>query len=122
MDVARGLEWMWNDMSELSSYDWIGRTALILFLLLPVMSLILVVRGNRPAWMVLGITVALTTVWFLYNATDWWGPVGGPVGFGVLVLAVGTGWSIVVWQLVKDRRTAHTQRGLLASRGFLGTR
>ncbi len=108
MDVAHGLEWMWNDIIALASSDWIGRTALILFLLLPVVSLILVVRGNRPAWMALGITVALATVWFLYNATDWWGSVGGPVGFGVLVLAAGVGWFIVVWQFVKDRHSAHT--------------
>jgi len=94
-----------DDIVELVSYDWIGRTVLILFLLLPLISLVLVVRGNRPAWIPLGITVALTTAWFLYNATDWLGSVGGPVGFGVLVLAVGAGWSIVVWQLVKDRRS-----------------
>ena len=108
MDVAHGLEWMWNDIVELASFDWISRTALILFLLLPVVSLILVVRGNRPAWIALGITGALTTVLFLHNATDWWGPLGGPEAFGVFVLTVGTGWSIVVWQLVKDRHSART--------------
>lgn|GEM_PF-6374791 len=91
MDVAHGLEWMWNDIIDLASSDWIGRTALILLLPLPVISLVLVVRGNRPAWMALGITGALTAVWFLHNATDWLGSVDGPVGLGVLVLAVGTG-------------------------------
>jgi len=105
MDVAHGFEWMWDDIVELATYDWIGRTALILFLLLPVVSLILVLRGNRPAWIPLGITIALITMWFLYNATDWLGSVGGPVGFAVLLLATGAGWFIVAWQLVKCRRS-----------------
>ncbi len=103
MDVAHGLKWMWNDIVELATLDWVGRTALILFLLLPVISLTLALRGSRPAWIPLGITAAWTTIWFLYNATDLFGSVGGPEGFAVLVLAVGAGWSIVVWQLVKNR-------------------
>lgn len=107
MDVAHAFEWMWNDIVELATLDWIGRTALILFLLLPVVSLMLVLRGNRPAWIPLGITIALTTVWFLHYATDWRGTVGGPVGFAVLLLAIGAGWFIVAWQLLKDRRSSH---------------
>jgi len=96
---------MWNDIVELATYDWIGRTALVLFMLLPIVSLALVLRGSRSAWIPLGITAALTTVWFLYNATGWFGSVGGPVGFAVLALTVGAGWSVVVRQLVKDRRS-----------------
>ncbi len=107
LDVTHGIEWMRDDIVELATYDWIGRTALILFLLLPVVSLILVLRGSRPAWIPLGITIALATMWFFYNATDWWGSVGGPVGSAVLLLATGAGWFIAAWQLVKGRRSAH---------------
>ncbi len=116
MDVAHGLEWMWNDIVELATYDWIGRTALVLFLLLPIVSLVLVLRGSRSAWIPLGITALLTAMWFLYNATDWFGSVGGPVGFSVLALGVGAGWSIVVRQLVKGRRSTILPNGHRAIR------
>lgn len=94
---------MWRNIVELATFDWVGRTVLILFLSLPVISLILVLQGRRPAWIPLGITAALTTVGFLHYATDWWGPVSGPVAFWTLAFSVGAGWAIVVSQLMKHR-------------------
>ncbi len=77
MDIANALSAMWGDAAKLATFDWIGRVALISLVLLPAGSLALIFRGNRRGWAPLGISFAVVSVWFLYYATDWWGPVGG---------------------------------------------
>lgn len=107
---------MWGDVVDLATLDWVGRTALILFALLPLISLVLVVRGFRLAWIPIGITAGLTLVWFLHYATDWWEPVGAAAGLGIFGLALGAGWAIVVRQLWRARHETRGERWLSRER------
>ncbi|NOX29632.1 MAG: hypothetical protein GXP35_06245 [Actinobacteria bacterium] len=104
MDIAHALDAMWADVVELATFDWVGRSALIGFIALPLASLVLVLRGDRVGWIPLGISFAMVSVWFLYYATGWWGQVSGPVGFWLAVLAFGIGWAIAIRQLLKRLR------------------
>lgn len=105
VEVADAFNLMWRDVVELATLDWVGRIALALFVLLPVTSLIVTLRGNRRAWIPLGITLTLLTVWYLYYATTWWQPVGAAMGFMIGAVAVATGWLILASQLVNARRS-----------------
>jgi hypothetical protein len=106
VEVAEAFDLMWRDVVELATLDWVGRTALALFVLLPVTSLTVALRGNRRAWIPLGITLTLVTVWFLYYATTWWQPVGAATAFMIGTVAVATGWLILASQLLNARREA----------------
>jgi hypothetical protein len=106
MEIAHGLQSMWRDIVELATFDWVGRIALIGFVLLPAVALRAVVRGNRLGWVSLGVWFALVAVWFLYYATDWWGPVSGPLAFWIGVLALGIGWATALQGWAKGSRSA----------------
>lgn len=108
MDIANALSAMWGDAVKLATFDWIGRVALISLVLLPAGSLALIFRGNRRGWVPLGISFAVVSVWFLYYATDWWGPVGDPNAFWIAVLVLGVGWAVTVRQWVKELRSVRS--------------
>ena len=96
---------MWRDVVELATLDWVGRSALILFVLLPVAALVLAFRGHRAAWISLAITGALLLGWWLYYGTGWWETMGAGKAFTFGGLAVTTGWLILGWELAGRRLT-----------------
>lgn len=108
VEAADALNGMWVDIVELATFDWVSRSALISFVALPVVSVVLVIKGHRVAWIPLGITAVLVAVWFLYYATDWWGPLSGPAAFWAVVLTLMVGWAVVIRRWITSLRGSHS--------------
>jgi hypothetical protein len=86
---------MGRDLEEFAQEGGLGWTFLVLFFSMPVVALLLLVVRRWIAVIPLTGWAALNVAWFLYYATDWFGPVsGGAVGL-VFLLLVG-GWVLVL--------------------------
>lgn len=103
MDPSSALELMWRDVVELATLDWFGRTALMLFVLLPIASLVMARRGPRSAWIPLATTGGLLLAWMLYYTTGWWEQLAAGTAFTFGGLAVTGGWLVLGWQLIRSR-------------------
>lgn len=103
VEVTDAFGFMWRDVVELATVDWVGRIGLGLFVLLAAASLTMTLRGDRRAWAPLGLTLSVVVAWFLYYATSWWQPAGAATVFMIGGIAVATGWLILASQLVIDR-------------------
>ena len=87
--------------------DGFGQALVVLFLTLPLASLILLVKRRWVAVVPLATSLSLFALWFLYYATDWFAPVSAGVA-GVVLAVVLLGW-IGVWaaMFVPPRRVRH---------------
>ena len=104
MDPSSAFELMWRDVVDLATLDWVGRTALLLFVLLPIASLMMAIRrGRRSTWIPLAISGGLLLGWMLYYTTGWWEQLGAGTAFTFGGLAVTGGWLVLGWQLVRRR-------------------
>lgn len=94
-EVASAISLMLRDLRSAGTAFPIGTVLVILTMALPVMSLLMAVRGCVYAWFAFAIAVALYGQWFLYYATDWWSNPGQGVWIPA-ALAVLLGWGFLV--------------------------
>ena len=94
LDFGNAWELMGRDLNEFTQEGGIGWIFLVLFFSLPLAALLMVLRRRWLALLPLAGWVGLVVAWFLYYATDWFGPVSGGAAGLVFLLIVG-GWMML---------------------------
>ena len=94
LDFENAWELMGRDLNDVTQEGGIGWIFLVLFFSLPLVALLMVMRRRWLALLPLSGWIGLVAVWFLYYATDWFGPVSGGVAALVFLLTVG-GWMML---------------------------
>lgn len=103
LDIAAGRSGIARDVREVADEGWVGWVVLVAVFGLPVVSLVLVTCRRWLALLPLAVSVALSSTWFLYYATDWWSNPGQGAWAPALALVL-LGWSVVWIELWRARR------------------
>jgi hypothetical protein len=107
LDFGNAWELMGRDLDEFTQEGGLGWIFLVLFFSMPLAALLLVAARRWIALIPLTGWIALNVAWFLYYATDWFGPVTGAAAGLVFLLLVG-GWVLLVVAAATPRRRAAT--------------
>jgi hypothetical protein len=105
LDFGNAWELMGRDLDEFTQEGGLGWTFLVLFFSMPVAAILLLVARRWIALIPLTGWIALNVLWFLYYATEWFGPVSGAAAGLVFLLLVG-GWVLLAAAAVPRRRAA----------------
>jgi hypothetical protein len=109
LDFGKAWELMGRDLNEFTQEGGLGWIFLVLFFSLPIAALLMVMRRRWLAFLPLAGWTGLVVAWFLYYATDWFGPVSGGLAGLVFLLIVGGWMMLVVAGTVRHNARGSTQ-------------